>query len=103
MASEEMFTVQFPAWYDELAETEMYNKGHLTGCVVQLADGRRYPVAFMDSVHAREEAHERFEQGYACLTEPGLVIVPEVTKEAIQRAVAHLVQSGFFDHLQPLS
>lgn len=101
--SHDKFTIQFPAWYDELAETEMYNQGRLTGVVVQLADGRRYPLAFMDSVRVKDEAHERFEQGQACLTEPGLVIVPEVTREAMVRAVAHLLEIGYFDHLKPMT
>lgn len=100
--SKDKFTLQFPAWYDELAETEMYNQGKLTGVAVQLADGRRYPVAFMDAVCVKDEAHECFERGQACLTEPGLVIVPEVTREAMIRAVADLLDIGYFDHLKDM-
>jgi hypothetical protein len=101
-APPEKFTLQFPAWYDELAEMDVFNKSHLSGVAVALLDGRRYPLCFVDSVYLCEEGHEWFEQGHACFAEPGLVIVPQVTREAMQRAVARLLKTHACVHSRPL-
>jgi hypothetical protein len=41
-------------------------------------------------------------QGRPGFAEPGLVILPEVTEEAIQNAAAMLYAEGFFDRLKSI-
>jgi hypothetical protein len=36
-------------------------------------------------------------------TEPALVVLPEVTSEAIRKAVPDLIEVGFFQHLKPIT
>jgi hypothetical protein len=96
-------TVSFPESYDERAEWEHSCKGFLPGVIVELQDGRRYQLYFMDPVRLQQDAEEEFKLGYACFTEPALVVIPEVTRSAVLAAVARLQETGYFEHLQPQS
>jgi hypothetical protein len=92
--------VLFPDWYDELAEVEAEHKGWLQGVSVELADGRRVPVHFYDPVRLGQDLEEDAKWGRPCIAEPGLIVVPAVTREAIRQAVAYLSGTDYFDHLR---
>jgi hypothetical protein len=97
------FTIHFPDWLDERAEWEVESKGWLQGVTVELADGARYSVFFYDPVRLSQDLQSDASQGRPYAAEPGMIVVPEVTREAIGEAVGQLVKAGFFYHLQPLS
>jgi hypothetical protein len=102
MSSEEIgCTVVFPDWYDERARYEHNRKGHLNGVIVRFADGRRYQVSFMDPTRLSQEIEAELHRGEPCFLEPALVVVPEVTPEAIHKALPALVRQNFFEHLKP--
>lgn len=95
--------VRFPDWYDELAEVEAEHKGWLQGVEVELDDGTRYPVTFYDPVRLAQDLTEEAKWERPYLAEPGLVVVPAVTRNAISQAAEHLTASGFFFHLRPIA
>lgn len=94
-------TFHFPPEFDERAEFEMADRGYLWGGQIELADGRRFPVTFYDPVRLAQDVEGSGETGVPMLAEPGLVVIPEVTREAIQRTIPELVRERFFDHLNP--
>jgi hypothetical protein len=96
------FTLIFPEWYDERAEFEHSAKGYLPDVEVSLADGSRHRLYFYDTVRLGQDLEEYARTGKPYLGEPGLVVVPEVTREYIHKAVAGLLQEGFFQGLKPL-
>jgi hypothetical protein len=96
------FTFHFPPDFDDRAEFEMPSKGYLTGGEVEVA-GERYPVTFFDPVRLAQDLELSAGHGAAVVAEPGLVVIPEVTPEAIQSAVEELIRQGFFRHLQPVT
>lgn len=96
-------TFHFPPDFDERAEWEMSSKGYLTGGEVELTDGRRYPVTFYDPVRIAQDVEASGSYGVPMLAEPGLVVVPEVTREAIERTIPELIALRFFDHLAPVT
>jgi hypothetical protein len=96
-------TYHFPPEFDERAEYEMALKGHLCGGEVELADGRRYPVTFFDPVRLAQDLERMASRGEPAFVEPALVVIPEVTRELILRALPELVHQRFFDHLKPLA
>jgi hypothetical protein len=98
----ERFLIQFPEGYDERLQYETPFKGYLDGVVVQLEDGSRYRLCFYDSVRLQQTLEDDIQAGRPYLAEPGLVVVPEVTTEAIRNAIQRLWQEGFFHHLKPL-
>jgi hypothetical protein len=92
----------FPPDFDHQAEYEMTPKGYLCGGEVELADGRRFPVTFFDPVRLTQDLEEMGRHGEAVFIEPALVVIPEVTRERILRAIPELVRQRFFDHMRPI-
>jgi hypothetical protein len=102
MSSEEIgCTIVFPDWYDERARYEHSRKGHLYGVIVRFADSTRYQVSFIDPIRLRQEIEDELSRGASCFLEPALIVVPEVTPEAIHKALPALVRQSFFEHLKP--
>jgi hypothetical protein len=96
------FTIHYPDDFDTRDEYEMPLKGYFSGVVVELADGTSYPLFFYDPVRLRQDLEAAPKSGRSYLAEPNMVVIPEVTPEAIRQAVAGLVRDGFFAHLKPL-
>src|SRR6266508_2798819 len=91
------YTVHFPDCWDERAEFEMPLKGHLNGASVELSDGRRVPVFFFDPIRLRQELEMETQRGRPVVSEIGMIVVPEVTRDAIRLAVECLMEEGYFD------
>jgi len=96
------FTVVFPDWYDERAEFEHFQKGYLPDVEVRLEDGSRYRLYFYEPVRFWQDFEKVAARGKPYLAEPGLVVIPEITRECIRKAVAGLWQDDFFRHLRPV-
>ena len=92
--------VLFPAGFDERAAIETPLKGWLSA-QVELDDGGRYAVYFSDPMRLHQDVDDAVHNGKPCFAEPGLIIVPEVTVQAIQDAVQFLWEQGFFASLKP--
>lgn len=93
--------VIFPEGFDDRAAFEAPLKGWLSA-QVEMKDGRYYSVYFTDPVRLRQDLDENAHLGKPYLAEPGLIVLPEVTAEAVQETVYALCEKGFFDHLLPL-
>ena len=91
--------VIFPAGFDERAAIETPLKGWLSA-QVELADGCRHAVYFSDLMRLQQDLDDAVLNGKPCFAEPGLIIVPEVTVQAIQEAVQFLWKQGFFTSLK---
>ncbi len=91
--------VIFPAGFDERAAFETPLKGWLKA-QVELEDGGRYAVHFSDPIRLQQDVDEAVQHERPCFAEPGLIIVPEVTVQAIQDAVQFLWKQGFFASLK---
>jgi hypothetical protein len=81
--------VIFSEGFDEGAAFEAPLKGWLRA-QVESEDGCRYAVYFSDPMRLQQDLAEEVELGRPCFAEPGLIILPEVTVEAIQDAVEFL-------------
>ncbi|HZE68209.1 MAG TPA: hypothetical protein VE135_01635 [Pyrinomonadaceae bacterium] len=78
-------------------------RGYLSHALIELEDGSRYPVDFIDPVRLAQEVKDHVRLNIPCYAEPGLIVLPEVTLEQIERAVRYLHQRGFFGHLKPVN
>jgi hypothetical protein len=99
---DDSITVTLPEWYDARAEPEATLKGFLSDVQVQTGDGLRYRLYFIDPIRLQQTLEDDSACGRPYFTEPGLVVLPEVTKEAIRQVVPRLVKDGFFHHLAPI-
>lgn len=96
------FSVIFPEYYDERCEWETPSRGYLNDVAVQMEDGSRYQLSFIDPVRLQQdlEADKRGEDAY--FAEPNLIVLPHVTTDAIVKAVKGLVEEKFFARLKPV-
>jgi hypothetical protein len=91
--------VLWPADFDERARFELPFKGWLSVCV-EMEDGHRYPLSVIDPTRLQQELEQSIGLGKPYFAEPGLIILPEVTVEAIEEAVQTLQKQGFFAYLR---
>jgi hypothetical protein len=84
----------------ERTAAEMSFKGWVSASV-ELANGCRYPVYFVDPVRLQQDLAEYVRLGRPCFAEPGLIVLPQVTMEAIDEAAQFLWKEGFFDQMRP--
>ena len=91
--------VIFPEGFNERAAFETPLKGWLKA-QVELPDGCRYAVYFSDPMRLQQDLDEAVQSERPCFAEPGLIIVPAVTVQAIQDAVQFLWKQGFFAYLK---
>ena len=78
---------------------EMPLKGWFSIDVV-LEDGNEYTITFFDPIRLGQELAACVKSGQPCFAEENLIVVPEVTFEAVQRSIEYLWESGFFSTLK---
>lgn len=94
--------IPYPPGFDSRRESEMTDKGYLNEVVVRLDTGSKFLLNFIDPIRLAQDLQAEEESGSPFFAEPGLVVVPRVTRESVQRAVAGLAESGFFETQKPL-
>jgi hypothetical protein len=95
------YSLEFPDWYDDLAEFEHEAKGYLAGVRVVLPSGIQWTLTFMEPTRLQQDLGELVASGRSCLSLPNLVVVPAVTRRAIVAAVAEMVREDFFKSAGP--
>jgi hypothetical protein len=88
-------TLHFPADYDSQSEYETPLRGYLSDVEVESA-GLRHRLFFIDPVRLAQELKSNAETGRPYFAEPNLIVLPEVTTEAVKKAVEGLARDGFF-------
>jgi hypothetical protein len=84
---------------DERAAFELPMKGWLS-TQLEFEDGRRYSVYFSDPIRLQQDLEGLVASGSPCFAEPGLIVLPEVTVDAIRDTVQFLWKQGFFKELK---
>ena len=92
----------YPPGFDDRWEAETTDKGYLRDVVVRFEDGSRFLVNFIDPVRLAQDLQCEEESGSPYIAEPGMIVVPRVTKESIRRAVEGLSREGFFKNSRPI-
>jgi hypothetical protein len=90
------YTISFPQGYDERAEFEAPFRGYLPGVIVEVENGACHRLSFIDLVRLEQGLADNAAAGHPYYAEPGLVVVPEVSTQAIQLAVRGLWDEGYF-------
>jgi hypothetical protein len=93
----------FPDSFDERDAYEMALRGCLSHAFVELENGDRYPVDFIDPVRLGQDLADYIRSGIPCYAEPGLIVIPEVTLPRIQEALNYLNERGFFNQFKPVN
>lgn len=89
--------------FDERAESEAVDRGYLSHSTVRFEDGRTFPVFFICPVRLQQDLATTAEHGTPWQAEIGMIVLTEVTRPAMESAVADLARRGFFDYFRPLN
>jgi hypothetical protein len=85
---------------DEHDEAEAQMRGYRSHAWVEMSDGTRHRVTFFDPVRLTQELEQETKLGRPFVSEPGLVVVPEVTRKYMETAARTLADEGFFSPLE---
>lgn len=91
----------FPDGFTDRDELEMERKGFVYAFLV-CEDGCQYPVMFIDPVRLAQDIEATLQSGQPYYYENGLVVVPEVTRIAINKIIPELVEEGYLERHVPL-
>lgn len=91
----------FTNGFSEQDAFEAQSRGYLSHALVELESGQLFPVLFYDMVRLNQDLEEMAQHGEGFIADPGMIVVKEVTIEAMTIAVESLASRGFFDHLLP--
>lgn len=105
----------FKYGWDERDEVETPMKGCRSEGIVSLSDGKAYSVYFIDPIRLQQDLESEVEFGSSFLAPPGLIVIPELTRNAMENAIpslrdatrtvsfanAQLWKQGYFDALKP--
>jgi hypothetical protein len=90
------YTLSFPEGFDAQAGFELPYRGYLGDVIVEFEDGSRHRLSFIDLARLEQGLNDNVRMGRHYFTEPGLIVLPEVTAAAIQQAVQEMWDEGFF-------
>lgn len=94
--------LRLPHWFNEQSEFEIPFKGYLSHVVVELENGNRYKVLFIDPIRLQQDLEEEEKLGRPFFTEAGMIVLPKVTLEDARKVIQLLWKDGFFEGLKPL-
>jgi len=88
--------------FDEWAQNDARDRGWLGSVSVRTSPDATYKVTFYDTVRLPQDLEYEVETGRMCIAEPGLIVLPEITLENMEKAVHHLAGEGYFAGLKSL-
>ena len=103
MTSKRNPRIIFPEGFEDRDAEEMPLRGCLSNALVELENGERYAVDFIEPVRLTQELSSYIKAKIPCYAEPGLIVVPEVTLSGIQEAVNYLHDRDFFTQFKPVN
>jgi hypothetical protein len=86
----------FEGGWDEREAEEALVRGYRSHMWAELDDGSRHRLTFYDVMRLSQTLEDERRDGRQFFTEPGLVIVPEVTLANMEAAARTLAVEGFF-------
>jgi hypothetical protein len=86
----------FEHGFDERDEYEAENRGYRSHVWVELDDGSHHLLTFYDVTRLSQTLEDECSSGRMFFAEPGLVVVPAVTRANMEAAAKTLASEGFF-------
>lgn len=102
MKSKKYPILHLPNWFDEQSEFETPFKGYLGNVEVELENGNRYKVFFIDPVRLQQDLSQEISLGRPYYAEAGMIVIPKVTLENVREVINSLWKESFFEGLKPL-
>ena len=93
----------FAREFSERAAFEARDRGYLSHVVVEINGQNLYPVVFYDPIRLQQDLEESARHGRPFVADPGMIVVSDITMDAMQEAVQRLYQEGYFNYLVPVN
>ena len=91
----------FAREFSEREAFEARDRGYLSHVLVEIDGEHLYPVVFYDPIRLQQDLELSAKHGRAFIADPGMIVLADITIEAMQEAVQRLWQEGFFKYLVP--
>ena len=88
--------------FSEREASEARDRGYLSHVLVDVDGQYLYPVVFYDPVRLQQDLEMSAKHGRAFIADPGMIVLADITIEAMQEAVQRLWSEGFFQHIVPV-
>ena len=89
--------IEYPIEWDERDNLERPAKGWLDNVKVTKENGKEYLLSFYDPARLAQDLEEEIKMGKAGIVEKGLMVIKEVTKENIEKAIEQADREGYFE------
>ncbi len=86
----------FEYGFDERDQYEAEARGYRSHVWAELDDGSRHPLTFYDVTRLSQTLEDERSSGRLFVAEPGLVVLPAVTRVNMEDAARTLASEGFF-------
>lgn len=96
-------TAEYPrlVFEHDVDENDLAPQGFRGDIRIEFPNGDSFPVYFYEPQAVQEELTARAKWGFGhFVSEPGLVIIPEITLSNIKTVVAELIEIGHFTHFR---
>jgi hypothetical protein len=87
--------------FDDRAAWEAESRGLLDYVIINFGKSK-YRVSFFTPDRLKTELMLTLESGGVCVGEPGIIIIPKIDKENMEKAIEYLVSTDFFGRLKSL-
>jgi hypothetical protein len=87
----------FEEGFSEADEIDAFQRGYRSHVWVVLDNGSRFQVTFYDITRLTQELNANAKDGQPFFTEPGLIVLKEISRKNMELAVKALVEDGFFE------
>ncbi len=88
--------IKYPFEWSERDHFERPAKGWLSDVTLELDNGNVHIVTIYDPVRLAQDLEEELGSGGVGIIEKGLLVVSEVSKENIEKAIFRAVETGVF-------
>ena len=89
--------ITYPIEWNETDVFERPKKGWLNDVFVTMDSGEIFRLAFRDPLRLQQDFYDELKEGKIALLERGLIVIPEVTKENIEKAIDQALKDGYFE------
>jgi hypothetical protein len=93
----------FAPGMDQRGLDEAPDRGYLSHLLVEIDGSRLYPVFFYSPGGLQSDLETNSKLGKPWVAETGMIIVQELTLEAMQDAVQALCDQGYFEYMTPVT
>ena len=94
--SQNLVRLTFEGGFNADDEADAEDRGYRSLVWAELDDGTRHALTFYDMARLGQTLQDEFDAGRPYFSEPGWVVVPRVTRDAMESAARKLAQDGFF-------